>query len=98
MRVFIALLLLAGILAAECPPVSLRRDEGLDASCHLFRRTTRNGQLYLERLNREHIATATEAVDCTKAIVEEGCLEYHAHIITARVYCGPAPNHGRKKK
>lgn len=88
----------------ECQPVTLRRGEGVDWNCRLFRRVTRNGQLYIERLRPDRTVISIEAVDCSKAVlVEGGWMEVPMHIITGSVYCYTAPRrkhevHGGKPR
>ena len=82
---------------AECQAIQLQRYEGLDHSCRLFRRVTRNGTVFYERLDKNRKVKAIEALDCSKAVLEEGVLEYHLHVIDGRAYCWRhIQDHGRK--
>ncbi len=93
---WLAILLLSACAVAECQPVTLQKGEGVDWNCRLFRRVTRNGVLYIERLRPDRTVIALEAVDCSRAVPEDGVLLYHTHVIVGEVYCGPTPDHGRK--
>ena len=96
---WLVILLLTACALAECQPIEVHRGEGVDWNCRLFRRVTRDGKTYIERLRPDRTVIASELVDCSKAVDEYGTLEYHLHVIVGSIYCGPAPdNRWRRAK
>lgn len=60
----------------------------LDQSCHMFRiEKQAHGFWVLERLNSDYSVRSREAVDCSKAVYEDGSYFYWPKSFNGRIWC-----------
>jgi len=79
-------LVVAFARAGECPARRLKPGEALDHECRLFRVVKVGRERWIEL--PEGNPRLIEKIDCSKAVLEEGVLIYHARSVAADFYCG----------